>query len=88
MQTLPIEQLRQDPIGSIHYLHMQPPLFDTIRAVIANLLVDETIVEKTRLIQSVDRVLLHLYLVLYGLLTAIILYVKILSLSLLSLIHR
>tara|TARA_Y100001934_G_scaffold281512_1_gene391477 strand:- start:554 stop:1972 length:1419 start_codon:yes stop_codon:yes gene_type:complete len=72
MQTLPIEQLRQDPIGSIRYLHMQPPLFDTIRAVIANLLVDETIVEKVELIQSVDRVLLHLYLVLYGLLTAII----------------
>jgi hypothetical protein len=36
MQTLAIEDLRRAPIESLWYLHMQPPLLDTIRAIVAH----------------------------------------------------
>src|SRR6186713_402657 len=34
-QTLPIAVLRDFPLQSLYYLHIQPPLLDTVRAVIA-----------------------------------------------------
>ena len=35
MQTLSIEDLRRAPFESLWYLHMQPPLFDALRGVLA-----------------------------------------------------
>jgi hypothetical protein len=35
MQTLPVQQLRAAPLESVWYLHIQPPLLDTIRALLA-----------------------------------------------------
>jgi hypothetical protein len=35
MQTLSIEDLRRAPFESLWYLHIQPPLLDTIRALVA-----------------------------------------------------
>jgi hypothetical protein len=37
MQTLSIEDLRHAPLQSLWNLHMQPPLLDTIRAILAHL---------------------------------------------------
>jgi hypothetical protein len=36
-QTLPLAMLRDYPLQSLYYLHIQPPLFDAVRAVIAQL---------------------------------------------------
>ena len=37
MQTLSIEDLRDEPFKSLWYLHIQPPMLDGIRAIFANL---------------------------------------------------
>lgn len=37
MQSLPIEQLQHAPLQSLWYLHKQPPGFDTVRMVLAQL---------------------------------------------------
>jgi hypothetical protein len=37
MQTLPLGDLRREPVRSLWYNHIQPPLFDAVRAAIARL---------------------------------------------------
>ena len=39
MQTIPIVQLWENPIESLYYLHIQPPLLDVIRALIVTFFV-------------------------------------------------
>ena len=72
MQTLPIAGLREHPLESLYFLHVQPPLFDLIRTVTATLFVDSNITDETALIHAVDSILQNLYLVLYAVLSAMI----------------
>jgi len=72
MQTLPIAGLREHPLESLYFLHMQPPLFDLIRTVTATVFVDSNITDQTALIHAVDSILQGLYLVLYAVLSAMI----------------
>ena len=72
MQTIPIVQLRENPIESLYYLHIQPPLLDVIRTLIVTFFVDQRIVDEAVLIQAVDGILQHLYVTLFGILSALI----------------
>ena len=64
MQTVSIEDLREDPIRSLWYLHIQPPAFDTIRAFLAQ--ISGSDVPVGELLLRVDRSLLILWAFLYG----------------------
>ena len=72
MQTIPIVQLRENPIESLYYLHIQPPLLDVIRTLIVTFFVVHRIVDEAVLIQAVDGILQHLYVTLFGILSALI----------------
>ena len=71
MQTVPIAQLRNAPFESLYYLHIQPPLFDAIRAFIASFS-DRNIVNEDMLIRYVDVRLHQILIALFGILSALI----------------
>lgn len=65
MQTVSIEDLRAAPLKSLFNLHIQPPAFDAIRAILAHIRDSK---DSHVLLQKVDRSLNILGAVLYGLL--------------------
>jgi hypothetical protein len=52
MQTLSLKHLRDEPLRSLWYLHIQPPLLDTFRAVLAQL---HRSLDGAALVDAVDR---------------------------------
>jgi len=62
-QTLPIAMLRDFPLRSLYYLHIQPPLLDTVRAVIAQFVHPNP---NTSLVIAVDRWLYIVQILLFG----------------------
>lgn len=68
-QTLPIIDLRDAPITSLYYSHIQPPAFDTVRAVLAQLFKG---VEEPTLALGVDHGLYNFYSGLFGLIAALL----------------
>ncbi len=68
MQTLPLSILYEHPIRSLTYLHIDPPLFDAIRAMLASFWTSD----KGSIGDYVDRHLLTLWLILFGILSTII----------------
>lgn len=63
MQTLSIEDLRNEPLRSLWYLHIQPPAFDVIRAFLAQVVVADN---PATLLWWVDYCLYILWALLYG----------------------
>jgi len=63
MQTVSIEDLRNQPFRSLWYLHIQPPLYDGIRAVLAFLWSSD---DSVSMLRHVDRSLYILWAFLYG----------------------
>jgi hypothetical protein len=69
MQALPIEQLLDAPLESLLYLHIQPPMFDTIRAFLAML----PLLEGSRsLLLAVDGRLYAVWAMLYALMAVLV----------------
>ena len=66
MQTLSIEDLRDEPLKSLWYLHVQPPMLDGIRAIFANL---SNALDLLSLQYDVDRSLYFSWAILYGFFT-------------------
>ena len=52
MQTVSVKHLRDEPLRSLWYLHIQPPLFDAYRAVLARFY---SSLEAGALVDAVDR---------------------------------
>lgn len=69
LQTLHITQLKKYPILSLWYLHIQPPLYDTVRMIIA-LFVDSN--DSSVLVKSVDKTLYFIFALIYSLISTII----------------
>jgi hypothetical protein len=69
MQTLSIADLRDQPIRSLWYLHIQPPLLDAIRTVLAQVF---STPEDSELLRRVDFALRVLFLALYGLVVTLL----------------
>lgn len=63
MQTVSIEDLRDAPLTSLYYIHIQPPGFDAIRALLAVLSPSTTIYATARV---VDATLYLLWAILYA----------------------
>src|SRR5687767_9361052 len=62
-QTLPLAVLRDFPLRSLYYLHIQPPLLDTVRAVIAQFVHPD---RSTSLVIAVDRWLYIVQVLVFG----------------------
>lgn len=69
MQTAPIEALRDEPLKSLWYLHIQPPLFDSIRTLLAQVYTNTNSYE---MLKKVDKRTYDLWAVIYGLMALII----------------
>lgn len=69
MQTVPIKQLREHPIRSLWYLHIQPPFLDTVRAVIAQFYRS---VDEETLLGKVDQTMYILWAMVASLIAALI----------------
>ncbi|HTP11165.1 MAG TPA: hypothetical protein VMP08_23080 [Anaerolineae bacterium] len=63
MQTVSVVDLRAEPLASLYYLHVQPPLLDAIRAVLAQLW---PTVDAQTLVVNVDRALYVVWAVVYA----------------------
>ena len=63
MQTVSIEDLSNEPMQSLWYLHIQPPAFDTLRAILACVVNSDN---ATVTLWRVDRCLYYLWAVVYG----------------------
>jgi len=68
MQTVRIKQLKEYPIRSLWYLHIQPPLYDGIRMLIAQLVNSH----ETSLLNKVDGTLYIVFALFYSLISIII----------------
>jgi hypothetical protein len=64
MQTVSIADLKAEPLLSLWHLHIQPPAFDSIRAILAQLAPAE---DSAMTLWQVDRYLYLLWALLYGL---------------------
>jgi hypothetical protein len=69
MQTLPILALRDEPVASFVYLHIQPPLLDFFRMLLAQFF---RALPDAQLLGWVDRGLYLLWAILYGLMGALL----------------
>jgi hypothetical protein len=69
MQTVSIADLREQPIRSLWYLHIQPPMLDSIRAVIAQLVEAR---DEHQLVERVDSWLYLLWGLNYAVLGALV----------------
>jgi hypothetical protein len=69
MQTAPIEALRDEPLKSLWYLHIQPPLFDSIRALLAQVYSSSNSYE---MLKKVDKRTYDIWAFVYGLMALII----------------
>lgn len=69
MQTVSIEDLRDEPLQSLCHLHIQPPALDTIRALLATIWASP---DSYSLLRKVDQSLYVLWAMLYGILGALI----------------
>jgi hypothetical protein len=63
MQTVSIADLRDQPLRSLWYLHIQPPAFDALRTILARCFSDR---EDAELSRRVDRALRVVFALLYG----------------------
>jgi hypothetical protein len=66
LQTLPIVTLRATPLEALFYLHIQPPMLDSVRAALAQLFARSNAAE---LVRRVDVCLSVLYIILFGFLS-------------------
>ncbi|MCE7530178.1 hypothetical protein [Polynucleobacter sp. IMCC 29146] len=64
MQTLSIQDLYEQPLKSLWYLHIQPPMFDTIRAILVSFLGSEDLLLSQ---YRVDTAIYFLWAIIYGL---------------------
>jgi hypothetical protein len=64
MQTVSLADLRVEPLNSLFYLHIQPPLFDALRALLANVVAGAQ--EGTQLVGAVDHALYVCWGLAYG----------------------
>lgn len=69
MQTISIESLRDEPIKSLWYLHIQPPLFDSLRAVLSQIYSSNNSYE---MLKKVDKRIYDLWAIIYGLMAFVI----------------
>ncbi len=69
MQTVSIEDLKNEPIQTLWHIHIQPPLFDTIRALLAHIFGIEDAIATLRL---VDYYLYTLWASVYGMIVFLI----------------
>lgn len=69
MQTLPIQTLRDAPFLSLWFLHIQPPMLDIIRAILANF---STYNSGQALLEYVDKGLYFVWLVIFALLNSLV----------------
>src|SRR5512143_3923786 len=69
MQTLSLLDLRSDPFGSLLVLHIQPPLLDSLRAILARLGPD---VAPRELVLRVDKALYVLWALVYAATAALV----------------
>jgi hypothetical protein len=69
MQTLPILDLRDHPIESLYYLHIQPPALDFIRAVLAQ---RWRTLDGLALLRAVDQDLYRIWAILFALMGVLI----------------
>ena len=69
MQTLPVRQLQKTPLESLWYLHKQPPAFDSLRAVIAQIYRRD---DPKTLLRHVDAWLYRIWAVFFGAMAALI----------------
>ena len=69
LQTLPIKQLKEYPVLSLWYLHIQPPLYDTFRMLIAQFIDSH---DTSVLIKNVDKALYFIFALLYSFITTFI----------------
>ena len=63
MQTVSIEYLRDEPLRTLWYLHIQPPAYDAIRALLAYVWRSN---DSMIMLKQVDRTLYFLWALLYG----------------------
>ena len=63
MQTVSIEDLRDEPLRTLWYLHIQPPAYDAIRALLAYIWRSD---DSMTMLWQVDRTLYFLWALLYG----------------------
>ncbi len=69
MQTVSIVDLRNEPLQSLYYLHIQPPALDVVRATLAQLWLQA---DEKLLVTRVDQGLYFLWAVVYSTLVALI----------------
>jgi len=69
MQTVPIKQLKEYPILSLWYLHIQPPMYDGIRTLIAQFIDYQ---KTSVLLEKVDETLYILFAFFYSVISIII----------------
>lgn len=69
MQTLPVATLKAQPLTSLYYLHIQPPMLDSIRTLLAVLAPSSN---PGSVLRFVDGALYFIWLLLYGVLNALI----------------
>ncbi len=69
MQALPIQTLRDDPFHSLWFLHIQPPMLDIIRAILANF---SSYNSGQALLEYVDKGLYFIWLVIFALLNSLV----------------
>ena len=69
MQTLPVATLKAEPLASLFYLHIQPPMFDTIRTL---LVLVAPSADPANMLRFVDSGLYVILLILFGFLNTLI----------------
>ena len=69
MQTLPVEELRRDPVGSLWHLHIQPPVLDMLRALLGRTAPSEA---PPDLVRHVDDGLFTMWALVYALLIGLV----------------
>lgn len=69
MQTVSIEDLKNQPWESLFYLHIQPPLLDGLRSLLAQVFKTD---DYSQLLRQVDLSLYNIWTVLYGVMGVII----------------
>jgi hypothetical protein len=62
-QTLPIAVLRESPLRSLYYLHIQPPLLDALRSIVAHFVQPD---RNTSLVVAADRWLYIVQVLVFG----------------------
>ena len=62
-QTLPIAVLRESPLRSLDYLHIQPPLLDALRSIVAQFVDPD---RNTSLVVAADRRLYIVQVLVFG----------------------